>query len=69
MFWYKTEEETFVPLSESEQEALNALRTYYPTTILDNDQGCDMALTYIADTKTYIDSKIAAIQAAIINTI
>lgn len=67
--WYETAEETFVPLSESEQEALNALRTYYPTTILDNDQGCDMALTYIADTKAYIDNKIAAIQAAIVNTI
>ena len=63
------DEETFVPLSESEQEALNALRTYYPTTILDNDQGCDMALTYIADTKAYIDNKVSAIQAAIVNTI
>ena len=65
----ETIQETFVPLSETEQEALNALRTYYPTTILDNDQGCDMALTYIADTKAYIDSKIAAIQAAVVNTI
>lgn len=69
IFWYETAEETFVPLSESEQEALNALRTYYPTTILDNDQGCDMALTYIADTKAYIDNKVSAIQAAIVNTI
>lgn len=67
--WYETEEETFVPLSESEQSALNALTTYYPTTVLDNDQGCDMALTYIADTKAYIDNKVSAIQAAIINTI
>lgn len=69
MLWYETAEETFVPLSETEQEALNALRTYYPTTILDNDQGCDMALTYIADTKAYIDNKVGAIQAAIVNTI
>lgn len=63
------DEETFVPLSESEQEQMNALHTYYPTTILDNDQGCDMALTYIADTKAYIDNKVSAIQAAIVNTI
>ena len=63
------DEETFAPLSESEQEAMNALRTYYPTTMLDNDQGCDMALTYIADTKAYIDNKVSAIQAAIVNTI
>ena len=67
--WYETEEETFAPLSESEQEALNALRTYYPTTILDNDRGCDMSVQYIADTKAYIDKKISAIQAAIVNTI
>lgn len=66
---YETAEETFAPLSESEQSALNALTTYYPTTVLDNDQGCDMALTYIADTKAYIDNKVSAIQAAIVNTI
>ena len=67
--WYETAEETFVPLSESEQEALNALHTYYPTTMLSNDAGCEMTIKYIADTKAYIDSKIAAIQAAVINTI
>ena len=59
----------FVPLSESEQSALNALTTYYPTTVLDNDQGCEMSVQYIADTKAYIDKKISAIQAAIVNTI
>ena len=69
VFWYETAEETFAPLSESEQSALNALTTYYPTTVLDNDQGCDMALTYIADTKAYIDNKVSAIQAAIVNAI
>lgn len=63
------DEETFVPLSESEQSALNALTTYYPTTVLDNDQGCEMSVQYIADTKAYIDKKISAIQAAIVNTI
>lgn len=66
---YETAEETFVPLSESEQEQMNALHTYYPTTVLSNDTECEMSIKYIADTKTYIDSKIAAIQAAIINTI
>lgn len=59
----------FVPLSASEQEALNALHTYYPTTTVSNDAGCDMALTYIADTKAYIDNKVSAIQAAIVNAI
>lgn len=69
VFWYETEEETFVPLSESEQESLNALHTYYPTTMLSNDTECGMSVNYIADTKAYIDSKIAAIQAAVVNTI
>ena len=63
------DEETFVPLSESEQEQMNALHTYYPTTVLSNDTECEMSIKYIADTKTYIDSKIAAIQAAVVNTI
>lgn len=40
------DEETFVPLTESEQEAMNALHTYRPTTVLSNQQGCQMALTY-----------------------
>lgn len=43
---YETAEETFVPLSESEQEAMNALHTFRPTTVLSNDCECDMSLTY-----------------------
>lgn len=50
--------ETFMPLTESEQSALNALHTNYPTTVLVNDQGCEMSLEYVADTKNYIDQKI-----------
>lgn len=56
--WYETAEETFVPLTEAEQSALNALHTNYPTTVLVNDQGCEMSLEYVADTKNYIDQKI-----------
>ena len=66
---YVTKEETFIPLSESEQEQMNALHTYYPTTVLSNDAGCEMTIKYIADTKAYIDNKVSAIQAAIVNTI
>ena len=44
--WYETDEETFVPLSESEQEQMNALYTFRPTTVLSNDCGCNMTLTY-----------------------
>lgn len=44
--WYETTTETFVPLTSSEQEAMNALHTYRPTTVLSNQQDCDMTLTY-----------------------
>ena len=45
-FAFPNAEETFVPLTESEQSALEALHTNYPTTVLFNDQGCNMKLTY-----------------------
>lgn len=44
--WYETATETFVPLSESEQEQMNALYTFRPTTVLSNDCDCNMTLTY-----------------------
>lgn len=44
--WYETATETFVPLLESEQEAMNALYTFRPTTVLSNDCECEMTLTY-----------------------
>ena len=44
--WYETTTETFVPLTASEQEQMNNLYTYRPTTVLSNQQGCQMALTY-----------------------
>lgn len=44
--WYETTTETFVPLTESEQEQMNALYTFCPTTVLSNDCECEMTLTY-----------------------
>ena len=44
--WYETATETFVPLTTTEQEAMNALHTFRPTTVLSNDEGCEMSLTY-----------------------
>lgn len=43
---YRSIEETFVPLSAAEQEAMNALYTFRPTTVLSNDCECEMTLTY-----------------------
>lgn len=56
---YESAEETFVPLTDPEQSALEALTTYFPTTIIANDADCEMEIEYVADTKTYIDNKFA----------
>lgn len=45
-FAFPNAEETFVPLSETEQEQMNALYTFRPTTVLSNDCECEMTLTY-----------------------
>ena len=55
---YQLAEPVFVPLSETEQNQMNSLHTNRPTTVLMNDQGCEMSLEYVADTKNYIDQKI-----------
>ena len=60
--WYETAEETFVPLTESEQTDLEALTTYFPTTIITVEAGelaPEIEVEYVADTKTYIDNKFA----------
>ena len=55
-----------IPLSPSEQDKLNALTMYAPETEVTNTGGCNMDLTYTVDTKSYVDSKIAAISAAVL---
>ena len=47
-------------------EAYKTLHTNYPTTTVLNDAGAGMELTYIADTKNYVDAKIAGICTAIV---
>lgn len=55
-----------ISLSPSEQTQLNALTMYAGTTEVTNTGGCNMELTYTVDTKSYVDSKIAAISAAVL---
>ena len=64
--YYKTDAPENTPLTQSEQAQLNALTMYAGTTEITNNGGCTMDLTYTADTKTYIDNKLAAISAAMI---
>ncbi len=61
---YPTMNEEFVPLSDKEQNMLNNLHTYYPATVISNGEGCEMEVTYVADTTTYVNNKIAEIAAA-----
>ncbi len=59
----------FIPLPQSEQNAIRALKTYYPTTVITVDGGeldPDVEVTYTADTKNYIDNKVSAKVASII---
>ena len=66
---YKGDSEEFVPLPQSEQNAIRALKTYYPTTVITVDGGeldPDIKVTYTADTKNYIDGKVSAKVASIL---
>lgn len=63
---YKTKEIEYIPLSQPEQDKLNSLTMYAPTTEITNDGGCNMELTYTVDTKSYVDTKIAEISKAIL---
>lgn len=55
------------PLSAEELAAYAAMHTNKPHTTVFNDGGAGMKLSYVADTKTYIDQKLAAISAAVLN--
>ena len=66
---YATTDTVFLPLPQSEQNAIRALKTYYPTTVITADGGeldPDIKVTYTADTKNYIDNKVSAKVASII---
>jgi hypothetical protein len=49
------------PLSETEIAAYRALHSNHPNTTVLNDSGAHMVVKYAADTKLYIDNKIAAL--------
>ena len=65
-FMCKSSTPESIPLSPSEQDKLNALTMYAGTTEVTNTGGCNMELTYTVDTKSYVDNKIAAISAAVL---
>ena len=65
--YYPSVEPIETPLSAEEIEAFKALHTNKPNTTVFNDTGAGQKVEYVADTKAYIDQKIAAISAAVLN--
>lgn len=55
---YVLDEPVIEELPEEVKQQLSALQTYYPTTIVMNDANAEMEVTYVADTKNYIDNKL-----------
>ena len=49
-------------------EAYKKLHTNYPTTTITNDENAGMEVSYVADTKNYINKKFAELNQAIVNT-
>lgn len=64
---YVLAESIETPLSAEELAAYAALHSNKPTTTVYNDAGVGLAVEYVADTKNYIDQKLAAISAALLN--
>lgn len=55
-------------LPADEIAAYKALHNNKPVTTILNDGGAGMSVSYVADTKAYIDNKFAALEAAILST-
>ena len=55
-------------LTPEEITAYKSLHTNYPTTVITNDENAGMEVSYVADTKNYIDKKFAELNQVIVNT-
>jgi hypothetical protein len=53
-------------LSSEEVQKILALHTNKPNTTLWNDRNAEMQVTYVADTKSYIDNKFKELSNAIV---
>ena len=55
----RTTEPIITDLTAEEIAEIEKLHTFYPVTNISNDAGCGMAVTYLADSKNYIDNQLA----------
>ena len=67
--YYPLKEPIRTPLTAEEIAEIEKLQTFYPITNITNDSDCGMKVTYLADSKNYIDSKIAELATAMVNNI
>lgn len=56
-------------LTPEEIAAYKTLHTNYPSTVISNDAGAHMEVSYVADTKNYIDNKFAALNKAVLDAV
>lgn len=63
---YKIKEPIVTELSSEEVQKILALHTNKPNTTIWNDQNAEMQVTYVADTKSYIDNKFKELSNAIV---
>lgn len=54
------------PITEEIDLSLDGLSMFYPTTVISNDCNANMEVTYIADTKAYVDKKITEVITAML---
>ena len=57
------------PLTAEEIAEIEKLSTFYQVTNISNDADCGMKVTYLADSKLYIDNRLAQIEQALVNNI
>lgn len=67
-FYYKLKEQIERNLPPETTEAFKSLYTNYPSTVISNDENAGMEVSYVADTKHYIDKKFEELNQAIVNT-
>lgn len=66
---YALAEPIRTPLTAEELAEIEKLSTFYPVTNISNDADCGMEVTYLADSKLYIDNRLAQIEQALIANI
>lgn len=66
---YALAEPIETPIPAEELAAYAALRSNKPNTTVFNDAGAYMELQYVADTKTYIDNRFAALSNAVLSSL